>query len=143
VPGGVIVIAVPNVTSPQARLFGDDWLALDIPRHLVHLSHRALVSGLEKAGFEVTRTSPAKGGQVVFGWLYGLVRKLPGRLDLYDALRRPEARSAPMTGGQRLAALGLATLMLPLALAGAAFEYATGHSGTAYVEARVPSRKPA
>ena len=38
VPGGVLVVAVPNATSLQARLFGDRWLALDLPRHLVHIS---------------------------------------------------------------------------------------------------------
>lgn len=138
-PGGVIVIAVPNIASPQARIFGDDWLALDLPRHLIHLSDRALGDGLREAGFEIRDTSPAKGGQVLFGWLYGLVRKLPGRLDLYDALRKPEARSAPMTNGQRLLALALATLMLPVALVGTAYEYATGRSGTIYVEAAVPA----
>lgn len=36
-PGGVLVIAVPNADSLQAQLFGDRWLALDLPRHLVHL----------------------------------------------------------------------------------------------------------
>ena len=39
-PGGVLVVAVPNATSLQARLFGDRWLALDLPRHLVHISPR-------------------------------------------------------------------------------------------------------
>lgn len=134
--GGVVVIAVPNIASLQARLFGDNWLALDLPRHLSHLSDRALVSGLEKAGFEVERTSPLKGGQVLFGWLHGLVRSLPGKLDLYDAIRRPEARSAPMTGSQRLTALALAALMLPVALAGTLAEAVSGHGGTVYVEAR-------
>ena len=37
-PGGVLAVAVPNTDSLQAGAFGDDWLHLDIPRHLVHLS---------------------------------------------------------------------------------------------------------
>src|SRR4051812_7864833 len=34
---GVLVIAAPNSDSLQARLFKERWLALDLPRHLVHL----------------------------------------------------------------------------------------------------------
>jgi len=30
----------------------------------------------------------------VFGWVHGLVGKLPGHPDLYDAIRRSEARQA-------------------------------------------------
>src|SRR4051812_44203951 len=32
-PEGVLVVALPNSDSLQARLFGDRWLALDLPRH--------------------------------------------------------------------------------------------------------------
>ena len=38
-----------------------------------------------------------RGGQALFGWLHGLVGSLPGRPDLYDAIRRPEARSRPLS----------------------------------------------
>ena len=49
-PGGVIVIAVPNYASQQARIFGDRWLHLDLPRHLSHLRADALAAGLSRAG---------------------------------------------------------------------------------------------
>jgi SAM-dependent methyltransferase len=139
VPGGVLIIAVPNVASFQARLFGDRWLALDLPRHLVHLADRALVDGLTEAGFEVERTSSVRGGQIVFGWLHGLVGLVPGAPDLYDAVRRPEARSRPIGPGGRLYALAAAALLLPVALLGALMECAAGHGGTVYVEARRPT----
>jgi SAM-dependent methyltransferase len=139
VPGGVVVIAVPNIASYQARIFGDRWLALDLPRHLSHLSDRALVSGLERAGFEVDHTSPVRGGQVVFGWLHGLVKSLPGNPDLYDAIRQPEARSAPLTALRRLFTLAAAAVLLPLALLGSLVECVAGHGGTAYAEARRPA----
>ena len=35
--GACVCIAVPNADSLQARAFGDRWLHLDLPRHLVHL----------------------------------------------------------------------------------------------------------
>jgi SAM-dependent methyltransferase len=137
-PGGVLVVAVPNATSLQARLFGDYWLALDLPRHLVHISPPALLSQIEELGFTVERVSYTRGGQVVFGWLHGLVGRLPGHPDLYDAIRRPEAQQAAAGPGTRLYALAAGVAALPLALAGSALEVAMRSGGTIYVEARRP-----
>src|SRR3954452_12004171 len=69
-PGGVLVVAVPNSDSLQAKAFGDEWLALDMPRHLVHLPAATLTTRLEELGLRVARTSHLRGGQVVFGWLH-------------------------------------------------------------------------
>jgi hypothetical protein len=135
-PGGLLVVAVPNAASLQARLFGDRWLALDLPRHLVHIPARALRSALEEEGLTVERESPLRGGQVQFGWLHGLVALLPGELDLYDAIRRPEARSRAMASSQRLTTLAAAALVSPLALLGTAAEAVLGRGGTVYMEAR-------
>jgi len=46
-PGGVLVLSLPNAASWQARVFGDRWFALDIPRHLVHIPAAAVVERLE------------------------------------------------------------------------------------------------
>jgi SAM-dependent methyltransferase len=131
---GVIVVAVPNSDSLQAKAFGDRWLALDLPRHLVHIPARALLDRLRECGLRVTRVSYVRGGQVVFGWLHGLVAGASG-LDLYDAIRRPEARSRPMSGGRRAAALALGALLSPVAVAAAAVEVALRRGGSVYVEA--------
>lgn len=140
VPGGVLVVAVPNATSLQARLFGDRWLALDLPRHLVHISPPALLSQVEALGFKVERVSYLRGGQVLFGWLHGLVGCLPGHPDLYDAIRRSDARQAPQSPAFRLYTVAAAVAALPLALVGTAIEVATRSGGTIYLEAR---REPA
>ena len=136
VPGGVLVVAVPNAASLQARLFGDRWLALDLPRHLVHISPPALLSQIESLGFSVERVSYLRGGQVLFGWLHGLVGWLPGHPDLYDAIRRTEARQAAQSGAFRLYALAAGVAALPLALVATAIEVAMRAGGTIYVEAR-------
>jgi SAM-dependent methyltransferase len=136
VPGGVLVVAVPNAASLQARLFGDRWLHLDLPRHLVHICPPALLSELETLGFRVERVSYLRGGQVVFGWLHGLVGLLPGHPDLYDAIRRTEARQAAQGPAFRLYTLAAAAAALPVALAGAAIEVTARSGGTIYVEAR-------
>jgi hypothetical protein len=135
-PGGLIVLALPNLESIQARLFGERWLALDLPRHLVHIPASAMLRRLEELGLRVERVSFARGGQVVFGWLHGLVGGLPGRPDLYDAIRRPEARRDPLPPARRRAALAAGALLLPLAVAAAGAEIAARRGGTLYVEAR-------
>jgi SAM-dependent methyltransferase len=135
-PGGVMVIALPNAGSLQAKVFGDDWLALDLPRHLVHLPADALLARLSALGLQVERVSHLRGGQVVFGWLHGLVGKLPHVPDLYDALRRPAARQQAVDSRGRAAALAAAVVMLPAALALAGLEAALRRGGSVYVEAR-------
>jgi SAM-dependent methyltransferase len=136
IPGGVLVVAVPNAASLQARLFGDGWLALDLPRHLVHITPPALLAKLEDLGFQVERVSYLRGGQVLFGWLHGIVGRLPGHPDLYDAIRRGHARQAAQSPAFRLYALAAAVAALPLALAGTVVEVAARSGGTIYVEAR-------
>ncbi|MBD0281639.1 MAG: class I SAM-dependent methyltransferase [Thermoleophilaceae bacterium] len=135
-PAGVIVIAIPNSASLQARAFGDAWLALDLPRHLVHLPASALLGRLEAVGLRVERLSHVRAGQVLFGWLHGLVHLLPGRPELYDAIRRPSARRTGLRGGARAATLAAAATLLPAAAALAALEVAMRRGGSIYVEAR-------
>jgi len=75
----------------------------------VHISPPALVSAIEAAGFRVKRVSYLRGGQVVFGWLYGLVGKFfPGHPDLYDAIRCSEARQVAQSPLFRLYTLARA-----------------------------------
>jgi SAM-dependent methyltransferase len=133
---GLLVVAVPNSGSLQARLFGDRWFALDLPRHLVHLTAPALIDGVRASGLEVERVSYLRGGQVIFGWLHGIVGALPGHPDLYDAIRRPAARSASLSQTARWGTLAAAILSLPLAAVAALVEVLLRRGGTVYVEAR-------
>jgi hypothetical protein len=133
--GGALVVAAPNAASLQARAFGDRWLALDLPRHLVHMPAGALIGRLGELGLDVTRVSYVRGGQVVFGWLHGLVGTIPGTADLYDAVRRPEARSAPVSRVERARTLAAGVALLPVAAAAAAVEIALRRGGSVYVEA--------
>ncbi len=53
VPGGTLVVAVPNIDSLAFRWFGSSWFGLDLPRHLTHFSPWTLHLILERAGFHV------------------------------------------------------------------------------------------
>ena len=41
-PNGTIVIALPNINSPDAQKYGKYWAALDVPRHLHHFSPKSI-----------------------------------------------------------------------------------------------------
>jgi SAM-dependent methyltransferase len=50
---GILVIAVPNLSSVQARLFRGRWYHLDVPRHLFHYDPGSLRKLLANHGFKV------------------------------------------------------------------------------------------
>lgn len=139
-PGGLLIVAVPNAASIQARVFGDRWLHLDVPRHLVHLTPDALISTIESLGLRVEQVSNVRGGQGLFGWLHGLVAQFPGRPDLYDAIRREGARRAAQGPLSRLYTLAAGVVALPAALGASAAEVARGSGGSIYVQARRPGQ---
>ena len=137
-PSGLLIVAVPNRASWQARWLGNRWLALDLPRHLVHLPAAALVDGVRECGLEIDRISYWRAGQVVFGWLDGLVSMLPGQPSLYDAIRQAEARAGPMSRSRRIITLVAGAALAPVAIVLAAAEVGAGAGGSVYVEARRP-----
>jgi 2-polyprenyl-3-methyl-5-hydroxy-6-metoxy-1,4-benzoquinol methylase len=53
VPGGKLLVEVPNIDSLPFRCFGHVWYGLDLPRHLTHFAPWTLYLLLHKAGFRV------------------------------------------------------------------------------------------
>lgn len=66
-PGGLLVVATPNLESQGHRQFGRNWLHLDPPRHL-HLFTRATLSSVvERAGFVNSRvTTPSSSAHFIW-----------------------------------------------------------------------------
>ena len=56
--GGKYVIAVPNHTSYDAKYYGKNWAAYDVPRHLYHFSPTSISNLLEKYNFEMESVLP-------------------------------------------------------------------------------------
>jgi SAM-dependent methyltransferase len=116
-PGGVLLIAVPNFGSPEARIGRAGWFHLDVPRHLIHFTATTLAAILEPAGLR-----PVKVTHLVPEYdLFSFVQTAENRLGLppnllYDVLRRPEARLRRRQSSRVLAGVAVG-LAIPLSLA--------------------------
>jgi 2-polyprenyl-3-methyl-5-hydroxy-6-metoxy-1,4-benzoquinol methylase len=125
---GLLIIQVPNVSSLQARMFRSLWYGLDVPRHLINFTPKALGSLLREEGFEFQqmtrfslRDNPASIASSVAPRLDPIGRKG----------RRPDTR--PLSSG--IAEITYFGLVL-FALAPAYIESVCGKGGTIWVCAR-------
>jgi len=53
-PDGVLLIALPNIASFDARVYGADWVAIDAPRHLWHFTPTTLALIASQAEFQTS-----------------------------------------------------------------------------------------
>lgn len=115
-PGGLLVVAVPNVESLEAALAGPGWFHLDVPRHIVHFSTRTLRRLLEELGFRVRRIKRFSLEYGPYGMAQSLLNALGFELNLlYDSLKTAGARTpgAPH-GPRRVLQLAANAALLPL-----------------------------
>jgi len=56
-PGGILIIAVPNYKSFDARHYKEYWAAYDVPRHLWHFSKKSM-SVLFSSRMKLIKTKP-------------------------------------------------------------------------------------
>ena len=55
---GVLMIAVPNINSLDARYYKSYWAALDVPRHIWHYTIKGIISLVESKGFKLEKRYP-------------------------------------------------------------------------------------
>lgn len=55
---GILIIAVPNSASYDARFYGADWAAYDVPRHLWHFTPATIQMWGSKYGFVLADRQP-------------------------------------------------------------------------------------
>jgi 2-polyprenyl-3-methyl-5-hydroxy-6-metoxy-1,4-benzoquinol methylase len=127
-PGGSLILQVPNVASYQARLFGARWYGLDVPRHLINFTPQSLALLLDRAGFKYQlvrkfslRDNPAS-----------MASSLAIGLDPIGRRARGRRAGAIVKGALEIGYLGL-TLA---AFVPAWIESACGHGATIWVHAR-------
>ena len=56
--GGLLVIAVPNPASEDAELYGSNWAAFDVPRHLYHFTPEVLIELIKTFGLKLQKRYP-------------------------------------------------------------------------------------
>ncbi|WP_308469746.1 class I SAM-dependent methyltransferase [Gelidibacter japonicus] len=59
-PEGVLIIAVPNYKSYDAKLYKEYWAAYDVPRHLWHFSQESITKLANKINMKIIKTAPMK-----------------------------------------------------------------------------------
>lgn len=133
-PGGLVLVGVPNVTSLQARVGGERWFHLDVPRHRTHFSPRGLARAAEAAGLQPVAFHGVLLEHNPFGMWQSVVNRLSGTTSyLYYLLKH----AAPL----RARPLLITLVALPLIPVLALVEFAagaTGRGGTMVLVARRP-----
>jgi len=103
--GGVVIVAVPNYSSLQAKWSGPEWFHLDPPRHLFHFPVAALERLIIDVGFTPVSQHHFSLRQNPFGWIQSIQNKLAWlpRNGLYSMLHRIELhRRKPFSLSTRL-----------------------------------------
>ncbi len=140
-PDGMLVIAVPNLASWQARLCGYGWFHLDLPRHYSHFTTEWLLGTLRELGFAIVEVNHFSMEQNVYGWIQSLLNcaGLEPNL-LYDLLKRRAARQFEHRLSrfpfQSLLSLIGAAVLLPAAVAAMLAEAAFRRGGTIEIYAK-------
>jgi SAM-dependent methyltransferase len=131
-PGGMLVVGVPNLGSVQARLGGERWYHLDVPRHRTHFTVAGLEALLRAHGLEPVSACHVLAEHNPFGLWVSLVSRFTRVPSwLYHALKH----NAPLRSRDAL----ITALALPLAPLAVLLEAAFGlarRGGTVSVIAR-------
>ena len=95
-PDGLVVLAVPNYESVQAKCFGRHWLHLDVPRHVSHFTTNAVGRLAKKHGMTATRLRRTEFEYDLMGWVQSGLNAigLPANLLLKLLMRRDTVESA-------------------------------------------------
>ena len=141
-PEGMLVVAVPNIQSLQARIFKGHWFHLDMPYHLFHFSDTWLIRHLEREGFGDIRVNHYSLEFNPFGFLQSLLNRMGFGFNLlYDTLKPGNLKKAFRESGlarrrEIFSVLFLSLLLGPIALVVSTFFSALKMGGTVEITAR-------
>jgi SAM-dependent methyltransferase len=114
-PGGRLVVSVPNNESLQARLGGEDWFHLDLPRHMFHFGPRSLAAMASSAGLRVERIGHIYPEMEIIGLVQTLLNRAGFERDLLYRFAKRD-RSVGLRPAVILS-LAMALVLTPAALA--------------------------
>ncbi len=70
---GILIFAVPNIASIQAKIFGKYWLHLDVPRHLCFFTPETAKLLCNKTGLTIKEMSYQSVEHNPGGWIYSFL----------------------------------------------------------------------
>lgn len=86
---GRLIIEIPNIGSPIAKLFKEKWFALDLPRHIYHFSPYSLDFILRKNGFLVVKKTYFSLEQSIFSLLQSILNLFNSKNNLlFDSMKK-------------------------------------------------------
>jgi SAM-dependent methyltransferase len=95
--GGILIISVPDLRSPQFSIGKENWFLLDLPFHLFHFTEEGLENLLRKNEFKIKYIKRFSLEHNPFGWLQTLLNISGIRFNLlYDLLKSPELKAGDM-----------------------------------------------
>ncbi len=113
-PGGVLLVAVPDFSSWEARWGQAKWFHLDVPRHLQHFRRERLRRLFESAGFKVCAVANLAPKYDFFSWVQTLLNRAGISPNLlYNLLRGQGAKLQQAIKPARFSVL-LTLLLTPL-----------------------------
>ncbi len=131
-PSGGLLVGVPNLDSLQARIGGERWYHLDVPRHRVHFTVPGLRALLSAQGFEVLDVRHTLLEHNAFGmWQSALSRLTRDPSYVYNLLKR----NAPLRSPDLLLT-ALALPFVPAAMLAELGSDLTRRGGTVAILAR-------
>ncbi len=75
---GLLVLRVPNIDSWESKVFGRNWMPLEVPRHLSHFSVSILSNFLERNGLKVIKVRHGLYPKLLYISIFYLMEALTG-----------------------------------------------------------------
>jgi 2-polyprenyl-3-methyl-5-hydroxy-6-metoxy-1,4-benzoquinol methylase len=85
---GIIIIAVPNFSGVESRMFRQSWFHLDVPWHKYHFTEKFIRDLFEKNDLQRVKATTFCLEQGVFGFLQSLLNSMGWKKnELYEAMK--------------------------------------------------------
>jgi len=85
---GILVLAVPNFSSIESKIFKHSWFHLDVPWHKYHFTQKSLKYLMEKKHFEIIQSTTYCFEQGVYGILQSILNSMGWpKNELYEAIK--------------------------------------------------------
>jgi SAM-dependent methyltransferase len=143
VPGGALLVALPNFASVEARLGREGWFHLDLPRHIFHFTPETLRRLLDESGFVLSHCRTGQWDMDPFSLLQSVLNRMGFRQNaLYDTLRNNPAVKHDLSMFRRASLLALFPVGMFVAFPFSLVFRLAGCAGTIVVGARKPATGP-